>query len=163
MNNANAERLISECQTELDDIRKMLVEYGSFSNLTPYLTNYALVKASGTIEQSFKTIIADCCDKDQSQQIRNYVQNMFRESSRNSTIENIHKSLNEFDEDWNVTFKNRLSRMKDATRIRTSLKSLNQARNAFAHGGKTTISFHNVSSYFADALVVIEILDRIVV
>jgi len=162
MNNVNAAQLVTECKTELESIKAIIEQYGSFSSIVPYLTNYSVVKACGTIEQSYKTIIADCCEKGQNQQVRTYIHNTFRDSSRNPSYENICKSLADFDTNWNTLFKKTLGKKKNATKLRTSLKSLNEARNAFAHGGKPNVSFSSVIDYFKDSLVIITILDSVV-
>lgn len=163
MNNVNAAQLVAECQTELESIKALIEEYGSFSSVVPFLTNYSVIKACGTIEQSFKTIIADCCEKGQNQQVKTYIQNTFRDGSRNPNYDNICKSLVEFDTNWCALFKKTVNKKKNVSNLRTSLKSLNDARNAFAHGGKPNVSFSSVVEYFKDSLVIVTILDSVVV
>ncbi len=163
MNNQRAERILNDCQSELNNIGKIIIRLGVFDNVIPYLTKYVLIKACGTIEQSYKTIIADCCEKGQSPQVQTYIRSKFRESSRNPSLTNIHNSLIEFDPKWNNKFKSRLRRRRNATKLRTSLKSLNAARNDFAHGGNPTISFKSICDYYDDALIIVKILDRVVV
>jgi len=162
MNNVDAEQLLNECQAELDSIKGLLNNLSPFDSIVPYLTKYALIKSSGTIEQSYKVIIADFCDHKQNQQVKTYIQNTFRNGSRNPSYENICKSLAEFDSTWNTDFKKQIGNKKNSGKLRTSLKSLNEARNEFAHGGSPNITFTSIYEYFDDATKIIEILDRIV-
>ncbi len=163
MNNKKVEQILNDCHSEINNIGKIIKRLGVFDNVIPYLTKYVLIKACGTIEQSYKTIIADCCEKDQSPQVRNYIQSKFRESSRNPSLTNIHNSLLEFDQNRNNEFKSRLRRRRNVVKLRTSLKSLNDARNDFAHGGNPLISFKSICDYYDDALIIVKILDSVVV
>jgi hypothetical protein len=162
MNNIKAAKLIEDCKIELKDIDGIIQQTDPFNKLIPFLTNYAIIKTCGTIEQSFKTIIADFCQFNQNTQVQNYIQNTFRESSQNPSYDNICKSLAAFDNNWNDLFKIKIKNKKNNFKLKTSLKSLNQARNTFAHGGTTSVSFQYVIDYFQDSLVIIETLDSVV-
>lgn len=80
----------------------------------------------------------------------------------NPSLDNIRRSLNRFDENLGEELTNRLRLRSDRSKIESSLKSLNEARNAFAHGGHPTTSFEQAVEYFNDSVVVVEILDDIV-
>jgi len=125
------------------------------------LTNYAIIKCCGTIENAFKTVITDFHNT-LHQQAKNYIEETFYKSSINPSKDNIHKSLEKFDPAWNTAFKAKLNLEKDRARIESSLKSLNDARNEFAHGGRPTVSFQSIFLYFNDAKRIIEILDEVV-
>lgn len=163
MNNPAAKQLLTECESELADIKALISKAGPFDVSIPYLTNYALIKVSGTIEQSFKTIIADKCENNQSPQIKTYIQNSFRLNSRNPSYDNICRSLEEFDHSWNDMFKKRISSKRNATKLKTSIKSLNEARNEFAHGGNPTVSFDSIVNYFKDSYAILIVLDAVVI
>lgn len=163
MNNSSATEVIAGCNLELEKIHNIIQGLGSTSHPVPYLTKYAIIKACGTIEYCFKTILADTYADGQSQQIKNYIDNTFRNSSMNPSMDKINRVLKQFDEEWNIKFKTELNLLEHKERIIDSLKSLNQARNTFAHGGNPTASFENIRSYFTDSIKVIEILDRIVI
>lgn len=51
--------LIRNCDDELDDISKLLEKIDAVDKERMYLTNYALIKASGTIEFVYRSIVAD--------------------------------------------------------------------------------------------------------
>ena len=81
----------------------------------------------------------------------------------NPSKENICKSLKKFDKQWNINFKAKLASEIDTNRIESSLSSLNEARNTFAHGSNPGVSFASVVTYFNDSRRVIEILDEVVI
>lgn len=162
MNNSSAQEVIEGCSSELEKIHFIIQGIGVTSHPVPYLTKYAIIKACGTIEYCFKTILSDTCTSSQSQQVKNFVDNTFRNSSMNPNRDNISKVLKQFDEEWNTRFKAELNALDHKDRILDSLKSLNEARNTFAHGGNPSASFESVRNYFTDALKIIEIIDGIV-
>lgn len=163
MNNINAEQLVNECDNELDRIERIIDVLTHTNPAVPFLTKYSIIKTCGTFEQCFKLIIFEFCTINQNSQTRKYIDLTFRESSINPNFDNIHKSLSKFDDTWNATFKRLLRQDVDIIRIRDSIKSLNNARNQFAHGGNPTIAFNDVKNYFTDAKKVIEYIDASVI
>lgn len=163
MNNSIAETLINDCQDELDRISLVIDVLGSTNPAVPFLTKYALIKTCGTFEQSFKTIISDFSTSNQSQQVKNYIDITFRESSMNPNLENIINTLKKFDVTWKDSFNNLLNSHEDANRIRQSIISLNNARNVFAHGRDPSITFNDVKRYFIDAKIIIGYIDASVI
>jgi RiboL-PSP-HEPN len=162
MNNQNATQLIIDCENELLHIKQFLDVLGPFNNMVPYLTKYSVIKASGTIEQSFKTIIADFCEQGQSAQIKAFITTKLRNSSSNPSLENILGWLGQFDQSWKINFKKKLNNKSSKTLIKSSLKSLNEARNGFAHGGNPSSSFADINKYFNHAVIILNILDDVV-
>lgn len=163
MNNQSALLFIEECEFDLGRIELIIQALGSTNNAVPYLTKYSIIKVCGTLEQCFKTIISDFCTQNQSPQAVKFIDISFRESSINPNIQNIHKSLSRFDEGWNKEFKRQLKSNVNSSRIQDSIKSLNNARNQFAHGGNPTTTFTDVQNYYVDAKIIIEILDDIII
>lgn len=161
MNNISAKESIEVCLEELNKISKLIDGMGKTSNPVPFLTKYAIIKSCGTIEYCFKTILSDV-HNNQTIQVKNFIDKMFRHSSINPSKDNICKSLDRFDVSWNEEFKNKLKLRKDNKKIESSLMSLNSARNTFAHGGHPSASFENVVDYFNDSVEIIKIVDGIV-
>lgn len=161
MNNLEAQDSIDKCLNELNRIYHVVEGLGGTSPIVPFLTNYAIVRACGTIEFSFKTIISDSISG-HSTQISNYIDHTIRNSSMNPSRDNISKTLKKFDEAWNTEFKDRLNSHPDSARIKSSIDSLNSSRNSFAHGDPLTSSFDDIRNYFNDSVIVIGILDEIV-
>lgn len=160
MNNQSALTLVEQCEFELGKIDLIIQVLGNTNNAVPYLTKYAIVKVCGTLEQCFKIIISDFSCSGQSNQVKKFVDISFRESSINPNLENIHSSLKKFDEQWNDNFKSHLNTDPDVSRIKASIKSLNNARNEFAHGGNPMLTFSDISAYFIDARKIIEYIDQ---
>lgn len=163
MNNTAAQQYINDCNSELAQIDLLIQALGQFNNTVPYLTKYAIIKACGTVEQCFKTIVADHNSQHHSPQIRNYVDETIRKSSMNPSYDNICNTLKKFDLTWLASFKTAVNNHPDKAQINTSLSSLNEERNKFAHGGQPTSSFTDVKGYFLNALTLITILDSAVV
>jgi len=161
MNNQDALNSINTCQDELNRIFHLIEGHGHMSPIVPFLTNYSIVKTCGTVEYCFKTIVSDI-HVTQSPQIINFVDNTIRNSSINPSLDNICKTLKKFDENWHVIFKSKLNSNSHCQKIKSSLDSLNNARNAFAHGKNPTSSFENICSYFADTILILEIIDEVV-
>jgi hypothetical protein len=161
MNNAEAQNSINICQDELQRIFHLIEGHGHMSPIVPFLTNYAIVRACGTTEFCFKTIISDL-HSGENAQVKNYIDNTIRNSSMNPSRDNISKTLKKFDEEWNTKFKTQLNSHEHSQRLKDSLDSLNQARNSFAHGDTPSSSFENIRNYFNDAVTILEILDGVV-
>ena|SRR5690606_4986628 len=157
--NINVQSLIEECDNDFVRIERIIDVLTSTNPAVPYLTKYVIIKACGTLEQAFKVLISDYSCKGQSPQIKKFVDISFRESSINPNLQNIHKSLKQFDENWNINFKTYLNADSEKAKIKTSITSLNNARNQFAHGGNPTVTFNDVKDYFDDAKKLINYLE----
>jgi hypothetical protein len=162
MNNANAEKIITDCKDDLDQAIIILNGLGVTSNVIPYLNKYSIIRSCGAIEASFKTIISDFCNKRSKKQIKNYINEKIRDSSINPSYNNICKTLKCFDEKWSSDFKQQLNSHPEKLVIMDSLGSLIDARNEFAHGGNPTITLTDTRTYFEKSEIVISILDNIV-
>ncbi len=162
MNNQTALQSLNDCSIELDKLQKIIEVFGQSHSIVPFLSNYAVIKCCGTIENCFKIIISDFHNS-LPPQAKSYIENSFLYSSMNPSKENICKSLKKFDKQWNINFKAKLASEIDTNRIESSLSSLNEARNTFAHGSNPGVSFASVVTYFNDSRRVIEILDEVVI
>lgn len=160
MNNQDVQTLIEECESDFERIEKIIDVLLSTNPAVPYLTKYGIIKACGTLEQAFKVMISDFSCIGQSSQVKKFIDISFRESSINPNLDNIHKSLKKFDEQWNDNFKCLLNADVEITKIRSSIASLNNARNLFAHGGNPTVTFNDVVDYFGDAKKILNYLDQ---
>ncbi|CAN1505024.1 RiboL-PSP-HEPN [Flavobacteriaceae bacterium] len=159
MNNQSAISLIEDCKSDLERISLIIEVLGSTNRAIPFLTKYSIIKVCGTLEQCFKIIISDYSTNQQNQQIKNYINITFRESSINPNLDNIYKSLSKFDTNWKNNFKQNINANTNKVRILDSIKSLNNARNEFAHGGNPQTTFNDVENYFVDAKTIIEYID----
>jgi len=70
--------------------------------------------------------------------------------------------LKDFDVDWNTAFKSGIKAKPNQMTLQTSLQSLVDARNEFAHGGNPNLSIGDVIRYFQDAREIMVVLDSVV-
>lgn len=162
MNNVDVQRDLSQCEQELDHVRLAIDTLGLMSPVAPYLTKYALIRACGAIEVSFKAIISDHCCRRSKRQVQRYINRKIRNGSANPSHSNITKFLNEFDEGWKDQFNSKLNAEADKPALIGALQSLVDARNEFAHGGSPSLSITDVIRYFANGRRVIELMDEVV-
>ncbi len=162
MNNIDVELILNDCDTELSHIQTLIVGLGPTSLVTPFLNKYAVIKACGTIEIAFKTVIADYCSKRSKPQVKNYLNKKVRENSSNPSYSRIMQILQEFDNAWANNFRVNVGALPNSANVLTSIQSLVNARNDFAHGGNPTLSFADVYKYYNDSRIIIETLDQVV-
>jgi hypothetical protein len=70
--------------------------------------------------------------------------------------------LKDFDINWKDQFKLKVRANPNGDQLTTSLQSLVDARNEFAHGGNPVASITDILMYFKDCKTVIEILDEVI-
>ena len=163
MNNANAKNAIDDARREFRRVKSLINRTRrATSSSRKFYTLYSLIKASGVIEYSIKTILADFHSGASPQAIL-FIDVNVRDNSKNPNLKNICRLLKQFDRGWLSSFKTALNRRADATRLKDSLRSLCENRNNFAHGKITTTTFKDIMQYFEDSVQIVEILDSIVV
>jgi hypothetical protein len=162
MNNSQVQQQLDECAVDLVQVATIVTGLGIGSNIVPYLTKYALIRACGVIEQSFKAVIVDHCSRRSKKQVKQFLTRRIRDGSANPSFDNMCRFLGDFDDDWKCKFKEELALEPNKTQLMTSLQSLVDARNNFAHGGNPSASLGDVTRYFADARRIIEIMDQVV-
>lgn len=162
MNNADVQLELTNCAAELAHVKTLVDGLGITSTIVPYLTKYAVIKACGSIELSFKAIIADYCSHRSKKQVKRFLTRRIREGSANPSFDNFCKFLLDFDEDWKKAFKAQIDLEPNKANLLTSLQSLVDARNDFAHGGNPSASITDVLVYFNHATRIVEIMDSVV-
>jgi hypothetical protein len=162
MHNKSVEQLLNECFSDLENARAIIISLGSTSNVVPYLNKYSVIRACGTIEVAFKSIITDFCAYRSKQQIKNYINGKIKDGSMNPSYTNICGLLKMFDSTWNSSFKSAMDIHPDKTKILTGVQSLVDSRNEFAHGGNPSTSISDTIKYFIEARKMIELLDSII-
>ena len=163
MNNADVDLHLTQCRAELSHVENAVKALGVMSPVTPYLSHYAIIRACGAVEVSFKSLIADFCSKRSKKQIKRYIHLRIKRGSANPSQKNILEILNQFDEDWKKNFKSNMKADPNKQQLLDSLQSLVDARNEFAHGGSPTMTIDDVILHFDRARRVVEHVDAIVV
>lgn len=154
--------LIHECTTELNEIAQRINGLPSLDKMRLYLTNYALIKACGTLEFVFRSIIADFFDQSPLIQIHTYLEKTVRSGSMSATYDNMSGLLGKFDDSWRNNFKSLVQQHANSQRIISASNSLVANRHLFAHGKAPTASFNDILQYYQDTLELIQILDTVV-
>jgi RiboL-PSP-HEPN len=162
MNNTDVQKMLDDCDVDLKAVKSIIDSLGYSSNIVPYLNRYAIIKACGTVEVAFKSIIADHCSRRAKKQVKTYLSRKIKNSSSNPSFENICNLLGDFDKDWKKDFKDKLKACPNHSSLTTSIQSLVDARNEFAHGGSPSVTISDVISYFSDFREVLNILDSII-
>lgn len=153
--------ILTDCEAELLSI-KAIIDANPLDRTTKYLNKYSIMKACGTIEFVFKSIIANYFDSSSMIQVHNFINKNIRESSANPRYDKICSMLSTYDPYWCQTFKSTVNSHVKADKIKISLESLVEQRNAFAHGKNTTATIANISDYYADAVIILNYLDSAV-
>ena len=161
MINSEASKLLETCKLELDNIKLLLESLGEASNPVPYIQRYALIRATGAIETSFKKIIADKVDDGGNLQIKQFIERKVRNCSSNPKLSIIENMLTDFDVRWQKKF-NELLSLEDKPKLKGSLSKLVKDRNEFAHGGTPDVGIQETMEYFNDGIYVLELLDKVV-
>jgi hypothetical protein len=147
---------LDDCSDELEKI-KTRINKDQFDDMVKFLQRYAIIKACGTIEYVVKNMIADHVDAESSSELQNYISVKVRESSTNPTTGNISNLLGEFSSTgWKKSFDNALTSHNEE---KTSLNSLVQLRNDFAHGKSPTIGIISVIKYFNHARTIVSLVE----
>lgn len=154
--------LLAECNAELENIDNMLEKMEPLDKAKQYLTKYALIKACGTLEYVYKSIVADFFDCSEISQIHTYIEETVRKGSRSATYEKMCDLLGMFDENWKTQFKVTIKQHDDGQRMIDSAKSLVANRHLFAHGKNPTATFKDIQQYYKYASQLITIMDGIV-
>lgn len=160
INNPSVNESLNRCIDELNKIEKFIESVGPTAHPVPYLTRYSIIRACGAIEHGFKTLISDIHSDVQTPQLKNFIDTKFRNSSMNPSYDNIIKSLDSFDENWKTSFLGKIKALPHKDKTLDALKSLNQARNAFAHGNIPTTSFSSIKDYFEECVTVLKIIEE---
>lgn len=162
MNNQDVLQILTECQDDLNNAKGIIASLGPTTSIVPYLTKYAIIRACGAIETSYKALVADFCSRRSKKQVQQYLNNVVKESSRNPTYSNICRLLKEFDEKWSDNFKLKIGSHPDKNNIMFSLQSLVDARNDSAHGGNPTITLQDTIIYFSYCKIAVEVMDDVI-
>lgn len=161
MNNQNVENFLDDCLRDLGAIEHLITGLGT-SPVCSYLLKFAVILACSTIEQAFKTLIADYYEH-AAPIMASFISCHVRDASKNPTFDVIYKQLSDFDSVKAVSFKTSFESLPQASAIKGLLTSLKNLRNDVAHGKSVTTSISDVKNYFEKSRVIIEELDKVLV
>ena len=90
--------MLDECTVELNDIEARINALPSFDKGRQYFTNYALIKACGTVEFVYRSIVADHFSQLTNSRIDTYLDATIRKGSMSAKYDNMHSLLGKFDD-----------------------------------------------------------------
>ncbi|HHW7508032.1 TPA: HEPN domain-containing protein [Mannheimia haemolytica] len=159
--NSDFEKDLNDVLLELNGI-KVEINKNKLSNTARFLTQYAVIRASGRIEYSFKEILCEKLKKDcnsSHDRIKNFFSKEIMESSSNPSTGMIEWHLNRFESSWKQNFSDRL---RDASgNIKSDLNSLVQLRNDIAHGGQCNAGISAIITYYESGIKILKILYQV--
>ena len=155
--NEDEKRILDDCDLEIKNI-KTWIDNNKLDSNVKFLVAYAVIKASGSIELVFKSMIntflsQNCIDETKAFLTKNII-----DSSANPSPGIIEKYLEQFDSDRKVRFSDLLNGSQD----KGNLKSLVNLRNDIAHGRTINSSINVVESYFESGKEILEILEKVI-
>ncbi len=156
------QNLIDDCNTELSDIESRIQELPSLDKGIRYLTNYAIIKAAGTAELVYRSIVADHFSQLSDKRIDTYLDSTVRFGSMSAKYEQMCSLLKKFDDAWCNSFKAAVAADPNGQRMRDASSSLVTNRHSFAHGKNPTATFMDIKQYFQDVVSLINIFDSTV-
>ena len=93
--NGDYSLILKDCRIELENIQRWITANPMDSNVR-YLTSYAVIKASGTIENVLKRIIFDTLSDGAKDETKNYLTKSIMDASYNPSPGQIYKLLDTY-------------------------------------------------------------------
>lgn len=156
------QELIDECTAEINDIETRIATMSALDKEVRYLTHYALIKASGTAEFVYRSIVADYFSALSDSRIDTYLDASVRKSSMSIKCDMMCKLLGKFDDQWQKNFRKAVGDHENGQKIIAASNSLATNRHDFAHGKTPTATFNDIKNYYFDVLELIKIFDSVV-
>lgn len=161
MYNETVQENLNIVLSELNSIKK-IINKDQFSSANPYLVNYSIVRSSGSLEQSYKTLIYDFLRVEEKEKLNVYLKKNIVDSSSNPNTGNIIKMLAEMDGIWSNKFTESISLISKNGEHKANLNNLVQSRNDFAHGvNLSNTRMETVIKNYESGICILKILDCI--
>lgn len=160
--NQQVNDIIEDCRADLKRIFHLIEGLGSLSPTSGYLTKFALIRISGTLEVCYKKLIADYYEGI-SPDLQRFITIHVRDASLNAKYENICKVLKDFDEGKCTAFKTSINARTDKDDLLHSMSDLNNARNDVAHGDSTSMTFNEMRQKFEKSVLLLQELENVLV
>lgn len=153
--------LIDECAGEIDDIESR-ISSSSKDKSIKYLTYYALIRAAGTAEFVYRSIVFDHFSALGCHQIDKYLESSVMKGSMSAKYEKMRELLGKFDDKWSNDFKAKVEMRDDMDRLIKSSNSLVNIRHGFAHGRIAPVTIADIKQYYQDVVQLISEFDAVI-
>jgi len=161
MFNEGVQNGLNEVLYELIAIKKIINKI-PFNSANPYLINYAVIRSSGSLEQSYKTLIYDFLRVEEKEKLNVYLKKNIVDSSSNPNTGNISKMLGGLDGGWSAEFNKKINILSKSGEHKSNLNNLVQSRNDFAHGvNLSNLKMETVIKNYESGIYILKILDCI--
>ena len=157
--NESYKRQLDDCNDELSELKER-IDKDQLDSMVKFLQRYAIIKACGTIEAVFKSILADKVEQGVSTEVQKYLDKNIRDSSSNPSTKQIERILEQFSNEWKIAFQDAVK--QNHSQDKENLNSLVQLRNDFAHGSSPNASINTIIKQFESGRIIIELLDSII-
>ena len=154
--------MLDECTAELNDIEARINALPSLDKGIKYFTNYALIKACGTVEFVYRSIVADHFSQLTNSRIDTYLDATIRKGSMSAKYEMMQNLLRKFDDQWKKDFQTAVKGNPNGQKLIDASNPLVTNRHDFAHGKAPTATFLEIKQYYTDVVSLIQIFDTIV-
>lgn len=154
--------IIENCRADLERIFHLIEGLGSLAPTSGYLTKFALIRISGTLEICYKKIIADYYEGI-SPELQRFITIHVRDANLNAKYDNICKVLKDFDEGKCIAFKELVKARVDKDDLLRAMSDLNNARNDVAHGDSTSMTFNEMRQNFEKSVLLLNELENVLV
>ena len=163
MNNQTVMRELIDCCSDLQKIKKEM-NRNKLSPANRFLTDYAIIRASGTIEISLKQIITHFCCNSNVPQANQYILSTHEKMSYSIKYNDLLSRLKKFDSHWKTSLKKLVDQDNKRNMHIDRWNSLINERHQIAHGNvtNTTITINNTISYFRSAIKIIRYIDSVI-
>lgn len=154
--NTENDRCINDCENEILKIMQWAEENKFHSNVR-FLVNYAVIKASGTTEIVFKSLLHSFLSEGCKTETQKFLEKRILDLSCNPSTGNMERLLDQIDPKRKKAFSEKIK----GTPEQNDLNSLVSIRNDIAHGRSVTTTITNVKRCFESGKIIINILDSI--
>lgn len=156
--NEDEKRILHDCELEIQSIKSWISKNAMDSNIK-FLVSYAVIKATGTIEIVFKSMINTFLAQNCIDETKRYLETQIVDSSVNPSAGMIERYLEQFD----VKRKNQFSSLLKNSQDKGNLKNLVALRNNIAHGRTANTTISEVETYFLSGKQVLEFLEKVLI
>ena len=156
--NEDEKRILDDCDLEINNIKTWIDNKNQLDSKVKFLVAYAVIKASGSIELVFKSMINTFLSQNCIDETKVFLTKNIIDSSANPSPGIIEKYLEQFDGKRKERFSDLLKDSQD----KGNLKSLVSLRNDIAHGRTIHSSINDIESYFESGKKILEILEKVI-
>jgi len=149
-------RLIAK-QKQIEDLLVKVRAFSGDAEVKAYLTYYLCIRISGFIEDCVRFIFSEYVDANSQNSVTVFVTEKLKKIP-NPTWSAIVSLAKDFNDTWAVQLKANVDKPNSE-----AVDSIVKNRNTIAHGGTSPITLNELETYYRDAVIVVDELEKICV